>query len=82
MKAYSTDLRQKIIAAYEKGAGTLDEIADTFSIAHRSLASYLLRVIVILRRQFADTEAEYRRVVLIMMRSTMYAIVSGRGQEP
>ena len=41
MKAYSTDLRQKIVAAYENGAGTLDEIADVFSIARRSVASYL-----------------------------------------
>ncbi len=41
MKAYSADLRQKIVAAYEQGAGTLDEIADVFSIARRSVASYL-----------------------------------------
>jgi|SRR5947209_14272206 len=41
MKAYSADLRQKIVAAYENGAGTLDEIADVFSIARRSVASYL-----------------------------------------
>jgi len=41
MKAYSADLRQKIGAAYENGAGTLDEIADVFSIARRSVASYL-----------------------------------------
>ncbi len=41
MKAYSTDLRQKIISAYEQGGGTLDEIADVFSIARRSVASYL-----------------------------------------
>ncbi len=41
MKAYSADLRQKIIAAYENGEGTLDEIADIFSIARRSVASYL-----------------------------------------
>ena len=41
MKAYSADLRQKIVAAYENGEGTLDEIADIFSIARRSVASYL-----------------------------------------
>jgi len=41
MKAYSADLRQKIVAAYEQGEGTLDELADIFSIARRSVASYL-----------------------------------------
>ncbi len=41
MKAYSTDLRQKIVSAYEQGESTLDEIADMFSIARRSVASYL-----------------------------------------
>jgi transposase len=41
IKAYSADLRQKIVAAYENGAGTPDEIADLFSIARRSVDSYL-----------------------------------------
>lgn len=41
MKAYSTDLRQKIVSAYEQGEGTLDGIADVFSIARRTVASYL-----------------------------------------
>ncbi len=41
MKAYSADLRQKIVTAYENGEGTLDEIADIFSIARRSVASYV-----------------------------------------
>ena len=41
MKAYSADLRQKIVSAYENGEGTLDEIADIFSIARRSVANYL-----------------------------------------
>lgn len=41
MKAYSVDLRQKIVCAYENGEGTLDEIADIFSVARRSVASYL-----------------------------------------
>ena len=41
MKAYSADLRQKIVAAYEQGKGTLDEIADIFSVARRSVASYV-----------------------------------------
>jgi transposase len=41
MKAYSADLRQKIVAAYENGEGTLDELADIFSLARRSVASYL-----------------------------------------
>ncbi len=41
MKAYSADLRQKIVAAYQQGEGTMDEIADLFSIARRTLASYV-----------------------------------------
>lgn len=33
MRAYSTDLREKIVLAYESGEGTFDEIADTFGVA-------------------------------------------------
>jgi transposase len=38
MRAYSIDLRQKIVSAYESGQGTLDEIADTFEVGRRTLA--------------------------------------------
>ncbi len=41
MKAYSADLRQKIVYAYEQGEGTLDEIAATFDIGRCSIARYL-----------------------------------------
>lgn len=41
MKAYSTDLRQRIVRAYENGVGTLDEIADIFSVARRTVARYV-----------------------------------------
>jgi transposase len=41
MKAYSADLRQKIICAYENGEGTFDEIAAIFDIGRCSVARYL-----------------------------------------
>jgi transposase len=33
MRAYSTDLREKIVLAYERGERTFDEIAGTFGVA-------------------------------------------------
>jgi transposase len=38
MKAYSTDLREKLVLAYEIGEGTLDEVADTFSVGRCTVA--------------------------------------------
>lgn len=32
MRAYSLDLRQKVVAAYERGEATLDEVAALFSV--------------------------------------------------
>jgi transposase len=32
MRAYSLDLRQKVVAAYERGEGSIDEIASFFSV--------------------------------------------------
>lgn len=32
MRAYSLDLRQKVVAAYQRGEGTIDEIAELFSV--------------------------------------------------
>ena len=32
MRAYSLDLRQKVVAAYERGEGTIDETAALFSV--------------------------------------------------
>src|ERR1044071_3274516 len=43
MRAYSTDLREKIVSAYENGQGTLDEVADTFGVARRTVSRLLLR---------------------------------------
>jgi transposase len=41
MRAYSVDLRQKIISAYESGHGTLDEVAETFEVGRRTVARYV-----------------------------------------
>jgi transposase len=38
MKAYSTDLREKFVLAYEAGEGTLDEVADTFGVGRCTVA--------------------------------------------
>jgi transposase len=38
MKAYSTDLRAKLVLAYESGEGTLDEVADTFGVGRCTVA--------------------------------------------
>lgn len=32
MRAYSLDLRQKVVSAYQRGQGTIDEIAALFSV--------------------------------------------------
>jgi transposase len=32
MKAYSLDLRQRVVAAYEKGKGSLAEVAQQFNV--------------------------------------------------
>ena len=32
MRAYSLDLRQKVVAAYERGESSIDEIAALFSV--------------------------------------------------
>jgi transposase len=32
MKAYSLDLRQRVVAAYEQGKGSLAEVAEQFSV--------------------------------------------------
>lgn len=41
MKAYSTDLREKIVLAYERGDGTWDEVAETFGVGRRTVARLL-----------------------------------------
>src|SRR5215207_3266372 len=41
MRAYSTDLREKIVLAYEGGEGTFDEIADAFGVARCTVGRLL-----------------------------------------
>src|SRR5215208_301039 len=43
MRAYSTDLREKIVMAYESGRGTLDEMASTFEVDRRTVSRLLHR---------------------------------------
>jgi len=41
MRAFSIDLRERIVFAYENGEGTLDEIAELFAVSRRSVARLL-----------------------------------------
>jgi transposase len=43
MRAYSTDLREKIVMAYESGRGTLDEMASSFEVDRRTVSRLLQR---------------------------------------
>ena len=43
MRAYSTDLRQKIVMAYESGEGTLDDMASIFEVDRRTVSRLLHR---------------------------------------
>lgn len=40
MKPYSEDLREKIVAAYDRGEGTVDEIAAQFSVNRSTVQRY------------------------------------------
>lgn len=40
--AYSLDLREKAVSAYENGEGTQEEIASRFSIGRRTLQEWLV----------------------------------------
>jgi transposase len=40
-RALSKELREKIVSAYERGAGTIPEVANIFGISERSVARYL-----------------------------------------
>jgi len=37
----SKELREKIVSAYERGEGTIAEVADIFDVSERSVARYL-----------------------------------------
>jgi transposase len=41
MKAFSTDLREKIALAYEDNDYTLDEVADLFDVGRRTVARFV-----------------------------------------
>ena len=41
MKAYSTDLREKIALAYEDNNYTLDEVAELFGVGRRTVARFV-----------------------------------------
>jgi len=41
MKAYSTDLREKIALAYEHNDYTLDEVAELFAVGRRTVARFV-----------------------------------------
>jgi transposase len=41
MKAYSTDLRQRIVDAYKKGEGSVRELAQRFVVAYKTVQNYL-----------------------------------------
>ena len=41
MKAYSTDLREKIALAYEDNDYTLDDVAELFDIGRRTVARFV-----------------------------------------
>ena len=43
MKAYSTDLRQKIVEAYERRVGTQGEVAETFGVSQSFVEKLLHR---------------------------------------
>ena len=41
MKAYSTDLREKIALVYEHNDYTLDEVAELFAVGRRTVARFV-----------------------------------------
>jgi transposase len=41
VKAYSKDLREKIVDAYNQGVGTINQIAKMFGVGKRSVEKYL-----------------------------------------
>jgi len=43
MKSYSNDLRRKIVAAYETGDYSQDEIAELFGVSQKSVSNFVRR---------------------------------------
>src|ERR1044071_1184859 len=43
MKSYSNDLRRKIVAAYETGDYSQDEIAELFGVCQKSVSNFVRR---------------------------------------
>jgi transposase len=44
MRPYSTDLRERVVAAYRRGEGSVRDLADHFEIAPRTIENWLLLV--------------------------------------
>lgn len=42
MRPYSTDLRQRVIAAYRRGEGSVRDLADQFEIAPRTIENWIV----------------------------------------
>jgi transposase len=43
MKSYSNDLRRRIVAAYESGDYSQDEIAELFGVCQKSVSNFVTR---------------------------------------
>jgi putative transposase len=43
MKSYSNDLRQRIVAAYETGEYSQDEIAELFGVCQKTVSNFVRR---------------------------------------
>lgn len=56
-KAYSDDLRGKVLAAYEAGQGTMQELADRFSVSY----GWVRKVIASARRTGSAARVPQRR---------------------
>ncbi len=43
MQAYSLDLRERVVATYENGVGTIDEVAEQFQVSESFIKKLLAR---------------------------------------
>jgi transposase len=41
MRPYSIDLRERVLGAYRRGEGSIEDLADRFEIAPRSIRNWL-----------------------------------------
>jgi len=75
MRAYSTDLREKIVLAYEGGEGTFDEIAETFGVARCTVG----RLLKFPLRRWSRAEAARRRLPRLARRQAAGAAEGAGG---